>query len=126
MNCSHCGTVLPEQAKFCFQCGAAQPVGQPASAAAKQECHIVFRQIEEKWSLFGKEICRFEAVDESGTAIAVSEQFIMSGFEFYGPNERNRKQKAAFDGLVKKLLAAGWQQTGMAGTEWFAIRLQRS
>ncbi|MDU4961942.1 MAG: zinc ribbon domain-containing protein [Sporomusaceae bacterium] len=123
MNCVHCGTVLPDDAQFCLQCGTAQP---PAGAAVPPEAGTIqFRQIAEKWSLFGKEICRFEAVVAGGGVIAVSDSFTMSGFEYYGPNERNRKHKAAFDGLVKNLLAAGWRLGDPAGPEWFSVRLLR-
>ncbi|KYZ75408.1 hypothetical protein AXX12_14780 [Anaerosporomusa subterranea] len=122
MNCAHCGTILPEQANFCLQCGAVQQT----KVVDKLVCNVVFRQVDEKWSLFGKEICRFEAVGEDGATIAVSDKFTLTGFEIYGPNEKNRKYKAAFDGLVKKLLAEGWKQTEKAGKQWFELQFQQS
>jgi hypothetical protein len=86
---------------------------------------VVFREIAEKWSLFGKEVCRFEAVGEDGTAIAVSDKITLTGFEIGGPNERNRKHKAAFDGLVRELLADGWEQTDKSGKQWFELRFRQ-
>lgn len=123
MNCTQCGTLLPEQAKFCLQCGAA--VVQAAAADAVAACHVVFRQIDEKWSLFGKEIWHFEAVTEDGSVVAVSDKITITGFELSGPNEKSRKYKQALDGLVKKLLDKGWQQSGV-GQQWFELQFQHS
>lgn len=121
MDCTQCGTVLPKQAKFCLQCGAA--VVQVIADSAT--CYVVFHQIDEKWSLFGKEIWRFEAVTEDGFVIAVSDTITITGFEISGPNEKSRKYKQALDGLVKKLLAKGWQQSG-TGKQWFELQFQQT
>lgn len=117
MYCTHCGTVLPEQANFCPECGTARQ----KTPAAKLACSVTLRQIDEKWSLFGKEIFRFEAVGEDGAKVAVSEKFTVTGFDINGPNEKNRKHKAAFDGLIKTLLAAGWQEAGNTDGHWFTL-----
>lgn len=121
MYCGHCGTALTDEAKFCHQCGAALVV-DPAKI---HRCSIVFKEVASKWSLFGKEICRFEAIDDTGSVIAVSDKVTLSGFEINGPNEKNRKHKAAFDGLVKKLLAAGWQMTDKKNKHWYELSLHR-
>lgn len=92
-------------------------VSQPDSRV----CTLQFREINEKWSLFGKDICRFEAVSEQGTLIAASDKITLSGFEINGPNPKNRKHKAAFDGLVASLVDNGWQQQDQIGEQWFQL-----
>lgn len=120
MNCTQCGTLLPEQAKFCLQCGTAVP----QTISGGTSCHVIFRQIDEKWSLFGKEIWRFEAVGEDDVVIEVSDNITITGFEISGPNEKSRKYKNAIDGLVKKLLTKGWQQSGV-GKQWFELQFRK-
>lgn len=116
MHCSKCGSLLPEQANYCHVCGM-------RLQAAERTCKVTARQIGEKWSLFGKDLWQFEAFNEAGALVAVSETIIITGFELYGPNEKNRKHKAVFDNFITSLSAAGWRVSGKSGKLWYEVNL---
>lgn len=116
MKCIQCGIELPDHAKFCLTCGTAQQFGP----VERRFCALTCRQIGERWSLFGKEIWRFEAIALDGTLIEVSDAITITGFELDGPNERNRKHRAAFDTVVNKLVAAGWKKDS-TGNRWYEL-----
>lgn len=117
MHCARCGSQLPERAKYCLECGAA------LFTASNRTCMITVRQIGEKWSLFGKEIWQFAAICDDGSVVAISEPITITGFELYGPNEKNRKHKAAYEKLIGSLSAAGWRLNGKAGKLWYEAAL---
>lgn len=116
-SCPQCNLVFPVTANFCLQCGGALTVATLSECS--RLCTIVLRQEEYKWSLFGKERCYFEAITADGELIGTSSSFVMTGFEIYGPNERNQKHKAAFDSLVNKLIAKGWSETTDSSQHWY-------
>ena len=87
----------------------------------EEMCQVVYVIVEEKWGIFPREIAQFRALAKDGEEdkiVAKSEKFELEKFNTMGPNENNKKHKAAFDGLVSKLLAQGWEYAGQ-GDCWF-------
>ncbi len=125
MFCSQCNSVLPEGAAFCHVCGAKQSAEAVLPKAGVERCTIQFVEVGSKWSLFGKEICEFRACRENGEVVMASEQITLSGFEYNGPNEKNKKHKRAFDKLVAQMLQQGWQQAPDEPQLWYAISFWR-
>lgn len=123
MHCQKCHIPLPAEAKYCHQCGAEQitPLAQEDRHAS--ECKIVLKQVGAKWALFGKEFYQFEAVSPDGSVIAASAKITLTGFDYYGPNDKNRKHKAALDGLLQELAVVGWQIHAINPKLWYDISL---
>lgn len=87
----------------------------------QEQCEIIYTIIEEKWSIFPKETAQFHALtkqSDGNTVIAKSAKFGLEKFNTLGPSDKNKKHKAAFDGLVDKLTADGWERCGQ-GDYWF-------
>jgi hypothetical protein len=124
MHCVHCGTALQEGAAFCHSCGTKQP--QLAAAANQMEhCHIKLVQVDEKWSLFGKDIFEFQVFHENGQKIMSSAKITLSGFEYNGPKETNTKHKRAMDELLVKLLKKGWHMNQEKPLIWYDLSFWR-
>jgi hypothetical protein len=130
MYCTKCGSDVREKgARFCWKCGSPLP-GEPRkrSMVGRETCRIVCVHVGEKWSLFGKDLAEFRAIDGNGAAgtfIARSEQFVVSGFDYAGPNQRNKQHESALRSLVKVLESREWTADGTAGTGWFELRFTR-
>ncbi|EGO62709.1 zinc ribbon domain-containing protein [Acetonema longum] len=124
MFCSFCGVRLAPEAKFCHQCGAAVQA-PPAAGADYRHCRVTLVQVGEKWSLFGKEIFEFRAVQDDGVIVAASDKITLTGFEYEGPSEKNKKHQAALDRLTTKLYESGWQKTKDKPGKWYELVFQQ-
>jgi hypothetical protein len=130
MYCTQCGSDVREKgARFCWNCGSPLP-GEPRkrSTSGRETCRVVCVHVGERWSLFGKDIAEFRAIDgdgADGTFIARSEQFVVSGFDYAGPDKRNRHHERALRSLIDELEGREWKADGTAGTGWFELRFTR-
>ena len=129
--CINCGAQLPDNANYCWQCGAPQQrpgiSAAPGAAVPTEEtCEIVCDKVGEKWGIYPREIMQFKAVcDEQGQgSIAVSPKFEVTAFQLAGPDRKNRRHRAAFEALTAQLAAAGWRETEK-GQQWFNRRYRR-
>lgn len=89
---------------------------EPALAAprlVRETCRIV------RWR--GYVTSEFHVVDESGAVLAVSPAFRWRGSK---PPPESEPARAAFDGLVARVIDAGWTPAGR-GPHWFAERFAR-
>lgn len=129
MICNQCNSALPDGAVFCHACGARQlaAAALPDATAdmAADRCVVQFVEVKSKWSLFGKEVCEFRACRETGEVVLASEQITLSGFEYTGPNERNKTHKRAFDKLVAQLQQQGWRLADDSPQPWYAASFWR-
>ena len=137
MFCIHCGAKLPEQAKYCAQCG--QKVELPETASSPQtadddsevvweNCEIVYVPYQEKVGLFPKEKGCFEAVvaGEHGTvSIAKSPLFNMGALNLYGPDRKNKQHAATLNALQAELETAGWKREADRGQFWYSLKFRR-
>ena len=122
MHCVQCGNVLEKDFVFCPACGAKQPQGSPA---AQERCKIQLVQVDEKWSLFGKDIFEFQVLLENGEKIMSSERITLCGFEYDGPKERNAKHKRALDKILVKLMQSGWHMNEEQPIVWYELSFWR-
>lgn len=130
--CINCGIQLPDNANFCYKCGAAQykPAGDaaPPRERIRETCVITCETVGERWGIYPREIMRFtaRAVGPQGEYIAgVSPEFEVVAFNINGPEQKNRRHKAAFDALVNELVKKGWCMADESGDSWFNIKLAR-
>ena len=124
MHCVQCGTVLQEGSAFCHVCGAKQPQ-LPVDSSQREHCLIKLVQVDEKWSLFGKDIFEFQVFDENDQKIMRSAKMTLSGFEYNGPKETNTKHKRALDELLVKLLKQGWHMNQEKPLIWYELSFWR-
>ncbi len=122
MYCTQCGNVLEENVAFCPHCGAKQSKG---TSTVQEHCKIKLLQVDEKWSLFGKDIFEFQVFLENGEKIMSSERITLCGFEYNGPKEKNPKHKRALDKLLVQLLQKGWHMDEEKPAVWYELSFWR-
>ena len=136
INCNECGQELPDDANYCLRCG------RPQTADA-----LAARQVDGPWEtgrirskVLRKErfsrmcSCSFvlEAIGQAGTYIAdQSRPFdyyfgydpLAHGSGFVPVNE-NRTTRAAFDAMVSRIVANGWEPVPYQDS-WYQCHFRR-
>lgn len=137
MFCIHCGAKLPEQAKFCAQCGKKielpETVQPPEAETDNSEtiwetCEIVYVLCQEKVGLFPKEKGRFAAVvvrEDGPVTMAQSSLFNMGALNLYGPDKKNKQHTDTLEALQAVLESAGWQRETDRGQFWYSTKFRR-
>jgi hypothetical protein len=123
--CIKCGAQLPDEANFCWQCGAAQPKLEPAPSGRYETCEIICETVKTKFGVYAGEVVRFTAAVAGQPSFARSPKFEVSAFDIYGPNQKNKKHLAAFEALVNKLTADGWTRAEDKGPYWYHVTFTR-
>lgn len=137
MYCSKCGTQLPDQAKFCWNCGSAAGEVAAARDEAWETCEIVYRNkrgttMGQVTSIYadvllgssGGHQFQAKAIGPAGTYVAgESREFRHRSL----PTEVYHDARAdeTLDDLVRRLLQDGWEPTGDRGAEWYSYRFRR-
>jgi hypothetical protein len=130
MFCAKCGSeVKIDQARFCWNCGAAlQAEAADNQAAAEETCLVVCAEVREKWSFFGKDVSVLRAIPENiedEKAIAQSKEFVVTGFSYEGPSKNNKIHLEAFNDLEEKLEKKGWKRDVQYGPHWYNLRFKK-
>ena len=123
--CANCGGSVPQHARFCPSCGAAQASDGPARAVATD-----VPDRPQKWSWCEIEWVRsfrgseFEArpLDPDGDVLERSPTFRWR--EKDPPPEGNADAREAHENLVQMLVGAGWEPVGEVAP-WYAERFRR-
>jgi hypothetical protein len=111
MFCQKCGTELPDSANFCSHCGEPQN-GSLSQGAPKWETYQIEHQYV-KLGRFGGRGLKFVAkvIGPSGTHIAAESPAVKMGGGVL-PNIMRKDDMEAFENLMSRLLALGWERTG--------------
>ena len=105
-KCHKCGTLLPEEAMFCFKCGTMQK-RSTSSTARNRVCQLVVKNS-------GKNNQRWEATTEDGVIAMSKEWNILSGSAYLTNPKMDIKRvigemKQANLSLAGSLAEEGWQ-----------------
>lgn len=132
MDCSNCGSALPDDARFCPQCGIrlrgpdtsppfegadAGPARDPIPPTAWDVCEIRWWQGYLKADFYAHLL----SSKTDGTDIARSPTFWWRRDE---PPSAADAALVAHEALVDALVESGWEPTGVA-RPWFAQRFRR-
>lgn len=126
--CQHCGTEMPDEARFCSSCG--RPLADPAAGGGPQQrdsCEIVSVWLSEKWGILPSDYLQFRAMatGPSGGYEAGESVRIKAGLaDYYGPNVKNKEHVKALTGLVDELGREGWEKAGR-GEAWYSLKFTR-
>ena len=127
MYCSNCGTQIPDESNFCLNCGKPQKADVVPFQPKYEFCEIVYVCVKQGGIFFDPlDKLQFwaKATGETGNYDA-GESDIFEGTRL-GPNSSKNDAVDAHDGLVKKLLANGWERIETQGSEWYSFRFRRS
>ena len=128
MFCKHCGKKLAEDARFCDNCG--KPTSEQNQSATVQweTCAIEWWS---KWLPLGLDPrFQFQAMATGPKGYyKVAESKIVTKYLGIQTDEQLQKGggkevTAAFDELIKRLIADGWEITGR-GVYWWDQRFRR-
>jgi len=122
MFCSGCGTQLPDDANFCVKCGKPQKPGVQTEEPKWETC-----EISDDAESSG--INRLFSVRTYYWAAAIGSKGLYNAGESEtfdaAPRVEGRKQTSAHANLIRKLVADGWEPTGMRGENWYSDRFRR-
>ncbi len=98
-------------------------------------CEITYQMTGERWGIFPRDIGEFQARisnsdsinsgDGNYTMIKKSVKIEIMSCSFV-PDKKNKRHRAALDGLVSQLEKAGWEQLSERGIEWYNIRFHKT
>ncbi|QDR81068.1 hypothetical protein [Sporomusa termitida] len=97
-------------------------------------CEIIYQVTGERWGIFPRDKGEFQArllnsdginiQENQKPMIRKSEQIEIMSCSFT-PDEKNKRHRRALDGLVEKLVKAGWQQLPEQGAAWYSLRFYK-
>lgn len=120
MYCANCGTELPPEARFCVRCGA--PAGSaPAPAAVTDEQTVQIRL----WRGYVNAEFYAELDDPETGALRVERSHSFRWRKDEPPPRDRDDVLDAYEGLVARLQALGWEQVGIR-KPWYAQRFRLS
>ncbi|HVN52795.1 MAG TPA: hypothetical protein VMT46_00595 [Anaerolineaceae bacterium] len=120
MLCQSCGIQVPERANYCWKCGKPmKPWIKLYEDTFLETCEIVFQPDDPSHgigSFYAKAIGVF----------GVYVFGVSSGFQYDKiPDHQNSDQASKLDGLINRMVKAGWEPNGDYGEEWWNHRFQR-
>lgn len=125
MFCMKCGTQIPDDANFCYKCGAS--IGQAVRITDEpkwEHCEIVYDCNEGFVS--GHDFWFWaKAVGTSGTYCAASSTHAKYWYGDGTPNSEWPVHTQLHSELVRKLVADAWEPTGERGNNWWNMRFKR-
>jgi len=137
MYCKRCGTQLPDEAKFCWNCGCATGEIPAPRDELWETCEIVYKRKEgttmgQMTSIYAEVLLgrpgwhRFQAkaMGPAGIYIAGESPEFQHRSLPTGVHHDARADEALGD-LVRRLLRDGWEATGDRGAEWYSHRFRR-
>ncbi len=126
MFCMKCGTQIPDDANFCYKCGATS-IGQAVRITDEpkwEHCEIVYDCNEGFVS--GHDFWFWaKAVGTSGTYCAASSTHAKYWYGDGTPNSEWPVHTQLHSELVRKLVADAWEPTGERGNNWWNMRFKR-
>lgn len=97
-------------------------------------CEIYYQVTGERWGIFPRDKGEFQARlsnfdcinihENQNPIIRKSDQIEIMSCSFT-PDEKNKRHRRALDGLVEKLVKAGWQQLPERGAAWYSLRFYK-
>lgn len=127
MLCTSCGTKLPHDARFCFNCGTAQVAGS-SGIPGWEMCQIQFKVVKVS-GIFSSPRLKFfaEGSNSKGPySVAESEEFegmySKTGIESH-PAVDYKETKAIFEHFVDRLVNDGWEH--LKGGGWYEYTFRR-
>ncbi len=119
MLCQSCGTQVPERANYCWKCGKPMRPGVQKDDSFTETCEIIFQTDDPSYGIGSF----------SAKAIGVFGVYVFgmsSGFHCEkAPDHMNPDHLSKLDGLINRLVEAGWEPTGEHGPEWWNHRFRR-
>lgn len=130
MQCVACGAELPEEARFCWRCGAPQKA-EMESAIEWEMCETREENVKVGLGLSLLPHYRFvaDAIGPKGRYVA-GESPIYKGFPpqsiVQRSNDRHfKKANACLNCLIENLTEAGWEPLETRGDSWYKLRFRR-
>ena len=134
MRCFFCGTDLPDEAAFCWQCGQPQhPTAEPEAEyeVAVVDCSLVtdpqqFSSWFQSHDWYHGVRLKFSAraVGPNGNYVAAESPVFKAPPEF-PPADDNSGAREIYHRFVLDLVEQGWEPLGTQGGEWFNQKLRR-
>lgn len=120
MYCIHCGTELPDQANFCWQCGKPQRAQAPSPAAHElrwESCQI-------EWAVVSSAPSQAKLwADARGSQGSYNAGEVLYAVPVLTPG--SKQTESAHKELVAQLTRAGWEALPERGEAWFNTRFRR-
>jgi hypothetical protein len=98
-------------------------------------CEITYQNTGERWGIFPRDTGEFQARiyhadsinkdDDNNTIIKKSAKIEIMSCSFT-PDKKNKRHQKALDGLVEKLVKAGWEPLDDLGEQWYSRRFYKS
>jgi len=128
MICRKCNTELPDNAKFCLECGEPQNTEAMSKQVKWEVCEIVCTQLptnakgNRDWEF------RAEASGPNGKYLAAAPY--VSTVNPDAPGDTLSKDKSNYiryvhSSLVRTLVQDGWEPLELLGSRWYSYRFRR-
>lgn len=128
MICFNCGTELPDEAKFCWNCGDPQKPNVKVEEPEWEVCEITCARIimgrdrKDEWEFHA------QVNGPKGTYLACDPYVTTvnpnGDFEFLS-RESNRYIRNLFTSLLRELESSGWKPLDIQGMHWYSHRFRR-
>jgi hypothetical protein len=124
-TCAQCSGTVPERARFCPHCGAAQNhETAPQEVQVEAEVNAEWSWCEVEWvQSFRGSVFEARPLSPGADSVARSARFPWRGGG--PPPETNAEARVAHEDLVHTLVAGGWEPVGETGP-WYAERFRRA
>ncbi len=136
MKCSRCGTEIPDEANFCWQCGMPQHAdAEPQAGQDYETCQIRCSLVEDRQEFsnwfqshdwYHGAMFKFwaQAVGPDGEYV-VGESPTFRAEPVFPPPADDRRARDVYHTFLMRLVEQGWEPLGVKGDMWFSQQLRR-
>lgn len=128
MICFNCKTELPDEAKFCWNCGNPQKPILQVEEPDWEVCEITCARIEVGRG--SKDEWEFRAqVGGSESSVLACDPYVTTvnphaDFEYLS-RENNNYIRNVFTSMVRELESSGWEPLDLHGKHWYSYRFRK-
>lgn len=130
MYCSRCGTDIPDEANYCWECGKPQKPDAIPVLPRYETCEIAWDEVKVHRAktvdlMFWANAVGKDGAYNAGESDVFSQRYFVLGRLYDGPNGHIAECANAHAALVKKLIDEGWESTPDRGAMWYQLRFRR-